>query len=368
MKSIVLFFRGIKASIKQNPVIYTVFLLFYTFSTIVSIYIIGKYSSYIWGVNDYTDSLSTFTADYGWSSDVSLSQVTNAINSLSSKDIGYIEVRVLDSLDVNAVIDRFTTPHYAIAYAYGEREMVKAYLKKSGIKDIDAENFIDFDDCAIIVEDAFTSSDESFFDIQEVPYKVLKRLAWGDDGTLFHLISFKSMVKNDPIVCKISVNYNNISGYNQMNAIKNSFSAAFPGAEIIEPVQRNYNTESILSTENILVYLVIVLSAVNFIYIFKYILESRRRQYEIFSLCGASGVKIAVFEVAEILLVSVVMTAFGVLVFQFAVKPLIVTLEPLLKYTFHAGMYLNVFGITVAFSFLVLVIELWVLKKRRGRA
>lgn len=366
MSSIRLFFRGIKSSIKQNPVIYMVFLLFYIFSTIIEIYVSGKYSSNLSAYDNYDDSLTTFSVEYDYPAGKPFSEIQKAIEkNISDENVGYVRLRFIDEIgNEDDTLNEQMKRHWAIAYASNETEMVTKYLSGNGIKDIDVENFINSNNAAVIVESALTAAHDPYFYIQGSPYKVIKRIPWGESGINYHIVSYKSVENYNPSVFEISIKFNSISSFAEMNEISDTLSEDFIDAEINKPVVRDYNVESILSIGNILVYLVIVLSAVNFIYIFKYILEKCRRQYEIFFLCGCSKRRIVRFAVAEILLISVVQTLVGILLFHFAVKPLVVSLEPLLKYTFHTGLYFTVFGISVPLSFVVLTVEFLFLQKK----
>ena len=89
MKSMILFFRGIKASVKQNPIIYAVFAIFYIFSAIVAIYVFGKYSSNLMAYDDYDDSLTTFTIGCSRS----YSEISEAIQkNILDENIEYIRI------------------------------------------------------------------------------------------------------------------------------------------------------------------------------------------------------------------------------------------------------------------------------------
>lgn len=365
MKSIILFFRGIRASVKANPIIYGIFLLFYIFTTVTMIYVVGKYSSNLSAYDDYDASLSTFSVDYGLLSEIRFSDIRKTVQDYAGREnVGYIEVRFLDTLDINAHPEQYNVPHYAIAYADNEFEMTEKYFENSGINDVDISTFTASENCMILVDDALTAAGD-FFAIQNRPYKVIKRIPWGDEGAAYHLVSYNSMLKNDPVIREISIKFNIISGFVQFNDIKNTLSVDFPGAEIKEPVLRDYNVESIFSIGNIMVYLVIALSLVNIFYIFRVIYESRRSQYEIMSLYGCTSRKITSFAAAEILLLVVVQTFAGIFLFHFAIRPIIISLEPLLKYTFHMKLYLTVSGISTLFCFTALIIEVTFLQKRK---
>lgn len=366
MKSIILFFRGIRASIKANPIIYCIFLFFYIFTTVTMIYIVGKYSSNLSAYDDYDASLSTFSVDYGFLSETRFSDVRKAVQEYScSENVGYIRVRFLDTLDVNAHPEQYNVLHYAIAYADNEFEMTKKYFENCGINDVDINTFTASENCMILVDDAVTAEGD-FFAVQDKPYKVIKHIPWGDEGAEYHLVSYNSVLKNDPVIREITIKFNVISGFVQLNDIKNTLSVDFPGAEIKEPVLRDYNVESIFSIGNILVYFVVALSLVNIFYIFRAIYENRRAQYEIMSLCGCTSRKITAFTAAEILLLVAVQTFAGIFFFHFAIRPIIISLEPLLKYTFHMKLYLTVSGISALFCFSVLIIEVVFLQKRKA--
>lgn len=363
MNSIILFFRGIKAAIKANPLVYTIFLFFYVFTTITMIYVVGKYSSNLSAYDDYDDSLSTFSAEYHMGTEVPFSDMRQAVqNYVDDENVGYVQLSFIDILDINEHPELLS--FYAMAYADNEFEMTKRYFENSGIDDVDVNTFISSEDCMILVESALTP-DGDIFDIQNRPYKVIKRIPWGDGGATSHLVSYNSVLKNNPEIHKISIKFNSISGSAQLNDIKDALSADFPGAEIEEPVLRDYNVESIFSMGNILVYLVIALSLVNIFYIFRFIYESRRTQYEIMSLCGCTSRKITLFAAAEILLIFVVQSFAGILLFHLAIQPIVTLLEPLLKYTFNMKLYLAVSGISALFCFTTMIIEFIVLQKRK---
>lgn len=365
MNVIRLFWRGIRASIKQSPIIYGVFLFFYIFCTIVGIYVVGKYSSNLLAYDDYDESLSSFSIEYLYPEGESFSKLEKAIEKYSvDENVEYVQLRFIDN--IGEEVDVLSDCYWAIAYASNEKEMTAKYLTGNGINDIDVEDFINSEDNAIIVESPRSTTQDPIFNIQGSPYTVIKRIHWGENGMNYHIVPYKSVVINDPSIFKITVCYNSISNFAQMTVITDSLSNDFAGAEIKKPVVRDYNLESILSIGNILVYLVIALSAVNFIYIYRYILEKRKSQYDIFFLCGCSEKKVTAFAVVEILLISISQTFIGIFLFHFAVKPLVISLEPLLKYTFHIGLYIVIFCVSSLLSLVVLSIEFLVVQKRRA--
>lgn len=367
MNNIRLFFSGIKASIKQSPVIHSLFLLFYIFSTMVAIYVIGKYSANLSGYDDYDASLSTFSVKYG-SDGVSFSEISDAVEkNTANENVDFISLVFRDKiLDENDTIHDEYMHYNSVSYAKNEPAMVAEYLKTAGLNSIDVDSFINSDDSVIVAESHLTSSNSGIFKIQGHDYIVLERVYWGDNGISSHLVPYKAVIKNDPAINEIKVKYDKITDYTQMSNIKSLLSADFRGAEVFEPVQRDYSVESIFSMGNILVYLVIVLSAVNFIYIYKFILENRSDQYHVYFLCGCSNRKIFVFAAAEILLISIVQTSAGIMLFHLVFKPIIVGLEPLLRYTYNIGLYLTVFALSVIISFVILTAEFITLERKRG--
>ncbi len=377
MNSIVLYFRGIKASVKQNPVIYGAFIFFYLFSTIVSIYVIGKYSGDIIAYGDYRNSLTTFGLDLDWYDGTPVSEITKALaNTAADPNVDYIQLMMRDTIidwDTQGEFDEDIKSHFATAYVKKEEEMILEYFKKSGIDNINAAEFAASDNLAIIIENLSSTSKisptetrDNTFKIQNSSYNALGKLAWGEKDQSYHLISYNSALKNDLRVMMINVKYNQISTYNEVETIANRLGSEF-GCRVDKPVERDFNVESAFSISNIIVYLVIILSAVNYIYIFRYVLEKRRQHYEIYSLCGCPNIKIVLFAVVEILLVSIVQTIVGIVLFQLAIKPLVISLEPLLKYSFDNTLYLAVFGLSVMIGVVVLTAEFLILRIRRIR-
>lgn len=362
MRNFRLFFNGIRNSIRNNPLIYVLFLLFYIFSIISSIYVIGKYSSVLLTYDDYDDSLSTFNIDYGLRSDTSLSEIYDSISeNVIDSNVEYIGIRFLDSA-FSKEKDAF---YYAVCYAKDEGNMISDYLEKAGLENIGANEIADSLNNMILVENSENSDFDNSFEIQEHTYRVIGTVPRDKNGLLFHLVSYKSAVNNNPIIQVVEIKYKNISSYNHMNNIKNKLTSDFPKARITEPVKRDYNVESILSFENILVYFVIILSAVNFIYLFTYILDKRKKQYYIYSLCGCTALKINLFIGLELLLVSLASSILGITLFEFLIKPLIVKFEPVLKYSFHYGLYFAVFVFSIFLGIAVMLTSILYRRKKR---
>lgn len=363
MKSIILFFRGIKASVKANPIIYGFFLFFYIFTTIAMIYVVGKYGSNRLANVSYDDSLTTFSVlgHLGTASDVQQAVQKYA----DDKNVGYVQL-IFESqlLEIGSELESPLNNFYATAYAGNEFEMVKRYFENSGIDDVDVSAFISSIDNMILVENTLTPDGDTF-DIQDRPYKVIKRIPWGDGGASYHLVSYNSVLENNFDISEIYINFNSISGSDQLNDIKNALSADFPGSEISEPVLRDYNTESIFSIGNMLIYLVVALSFVNIFYIFRFIYECRRPQYDIMLLYGCTSNKITLFAVAEIMVIFVVQSFAGILLFHFAVQPIIISLEPMLRYTFGMELYLDASGISAMFCLSTMIIEFIILQQRK---
>ncbi len=361
MRNFKLFFKGIKTSIKDSPLIYMLFIFFYVFSIIASIYVIGKYSSNLLVYDNYDESLSTFNIDYGLLSSTSLSDVCDSVSEyVADSNVESISIRFLDSEfeeDANAF-------YYVICYAKNEENMVSDYLKKANLEHISTNDIVNSYDKMILVTNSENYVHDTFFQIQGHSYQIIDSVPRDKNGILYHLVSYKSAVNNNPTIRTIQIKYKNIISYNQMNNIKDGLTYSFPKASITEPIKRDYSVESVLSFENILVYFVIILSAVNFIYLFSYILDKRKKQYSIFSLCGCNKFKINLFIMFELLLVALVSSALGITLFDFAIKPLIISLEPLLKYSFHSGLYFIVLLFSIVLSFEVSIISILYRRKK----
>ena len=363
MNSIILFFRGIKASVKSNPIIYGIFLFFYIFTTITMIYVVGKYSSIRSVSGDYDDSLTTISV---WGHLGTASDVQQVVQKYADdKNVGYIQLDFSgEKFDAEENPSASLYWVHTIAYAGNEFEMVKKYFENSGIDDVDVNAFISSKDNIILAENSVTPDGDTY-SIKDRPFKVIKRIPRNDEGELENLISYNSVLENNLYINEINIKFKSISGYDQLNDIINALSADFPGAEILEPVLRDYKTEYIFSIGNMLIYLVVALSFVNIFYTFRFIYENRRPQYDIMLLYGCTSNKIILFAVAEIFLIFVVQSFVGIILFHFAVQPLIVSLEPLLKYTFNMKLYLEASGISAMFCLSTMIIEFIILKQRK---
>lgn len=362
MDNMKLLLKSIKASVKDSPVIYIVFAFFYVFSVICSIYVIGKYSSNISAYDDYDESLSTFSIDYRMSSETHLSDILQSIDkNAADTNVAFIRLRFIDS-EYDEQVASF---HYAICYAKDEESKVSEYFEKYGVRGVDVQEFINSENSVIAVIDSTNAVQDNIFEIQGKQYDIAETLLRGKNDALFHLVSYKSVLKNDLTIREAQIKFSNISGYDQLNQITNELTADFPRAHINAPIVRDYSIESIFSIGNILVYLVLLLSVVNFIYIYRYIMEKRTKQYNIYYLCGCSSGKIAAYGAAEIFIVSVICSALGILLFHIAIKPVVIYLEPLLSYSFHMGLYFAVFVLSIIIGCGVLVcVSLF---RKRGR-
>ncbi len=345
MNSLTLFFRSIKASVRQNPVVYIVFVLFYIFSTVVCIYIIGKYGSTRIQNSAYEDGLTTFKVSVG-SDGVRLSELSGGINGVSQDDnVEYVLARcVWEDSDEAACF-----------YPTGEKEKTEELFQKTGIPFADIDAFLDSDN-AVIVKTYSDAAPQSVT-LQGKEYEVFASYPAGKADFYRNFMSYKTAQKSDPLIFGIEIKYRNISGYPELDKIKSELNGLFPGANISEPVERDYNLESIFSLGNILVYLVALLSAVNFIYIFYYILSQRRTMLTVYRLCGCSEKKLLLFSMGEILLISAAASGVGVLCFELLAKPLLTAAEPLLKYAFAGELYLAVFTGSVIISLIALTAE-----------
>lgn len=363
MNNIIIMLKSIKASVKESPVVYAIFVLFYVFSVIGGIYVLGKYSSNILAYDIYDKSLSTFFLDFRLGSKTRLLDISDSLDKLSPDDnVAYIRLRFLDS-DFDDETVQF---HYAICYPKNEKSMVTDYFKKYGIRSVDADEFINSENSIIAIIDSTNEPHTDSLSIWGKDFKILQTVYRGKNDALYHLISYKSALELNPVIRELEVNYKSISGYNQLNEINDSLMRYFPNTEINAPVVRDYSVEGIFTAENILVCLVLALSVVNFIYIFQYIAEKRKKQYNVLYLCGCSHGKIIAFTAAEILIMSVICSGIGIFIFHFAIRPIIISLEPLLTYSFYLGMYMTVFGIAVIVGCGVLA-AVAILRKRGAR-
>lgn len=344
MNNIRLLLKGIKASIKESPVVYIVFVFFYIFSVICSIYVIGKYSSNLSAYDDYDNSLATFSVDFRLGGETRLNDILQAVEkNAGESNVDFIRLRFLDT-ELNEEAVEF---HYAICYAKDEENRVSDYFEQYDINSLNAKEFINSENSIVAVIDSTNSNQTNQFELQGKQYEIAATLLRGKNEALFHLVSYKSVLINNPIIREMQIKYNSISGYDQLNQITYDLMADFPLAQVNAPIVRDYSLESIFSIGNVLVYLVLLLSVVNFIYIFQYIIEKRKKQYYIFFLCGCSSRKIMVFSGVEIFIVSAICSAVGIVLFHFAIKPLVIYLEPLLSYSFHIGMYLAVCALSI---------------------
>ncbi len=355
MKSMQLFFRIIKASIKKNLAIYTVFLLFCTLTTVAIIYISGKYNSNILAKENYDEMLTTYLIDFGASDNASFSNVEQAVNEYSNNynvkviKLNFSNAKVQD--DENNTIK----PIYEmIAYPLNEKEMIWEYVKKAGLTEFDVTEFTSSDDAVIIVTDPMSDINFDTLTFNDMPYTVVDSVSYGKNKIKEHLASYKTVQKNKPMLREITIVFKEITNLNALNEITSGLKKSFPSATVTEPIDRDFSKESILSLGNMLMYLVMVLSVLNLIYNYRYILNERKYQYKILRLYGCTKNRISVFTALEILMICATQITAGVVLFEFVFKPIILQIEPTLKYNFDNGLYFAV-SLFMAFMSVVMI-------------
>lgn len=196
MNGLLLFIRGIKASIKNDPLIHIIFAFFYILTVLVCIYVVGKFSANVSQQNYYDNSLTLFTVNYGGLSETKLSDVYESVNKyIDDENVEYIEITFLDDFsyyddtDEDSYYTKDTVPHYATCYAKNEAEMVSQYLSEAGMDNIDIDEFISSQDEAVVVEDESNRSEGDFYDIQGNSYKIIGRVQRGKNNIIYHLTS-----------------------------------------------------------------------------------------------------------------------------------------------------------------------------------
>lgn len=360
MNSFRLVIKRINVSIINNLLIYITFISFYVFCVIVTIYVSGKYFGVISAINDYDETLSSFSVDFKLTSETKLSDVIDQLkNYTSDENVEYVRIRFLDA----EWSEKQIVAHYVICFAKNEKDMISDYLLRAGLNNIDIDEFIKSDDEAIIINDNTNSDHNDIFIIQGSDYSVVSEIPRNKNGMMYHLVSYYSAVCNNPIIREIKIKYNSISSYAQLTKIKSRLANDFFNGVIYEPIQRDYSMESVLSIDNILVYLIVVLSSINFAYIYYYILERKKRDNTIYYLCGCSKIKIFVLNLIEILSFSFLCTILGILLFHFAIKPIIIMLEPLLRYNFYFELYLIVSFLSISLGTIILILT-WLIQQR----
>lgn len=96
----------------------------------------------------------------------------------------------------------------------------------------------------------------------------------------------------------------------------------FPNANIVEPVNRNMHNEALFSSKIQLTISLLALTAINIIYIFRYVIYKRQKTYIISRLCGATKKHIFIVTFLEYMIYSVVSSCVATLLTVFIIIPI----------------------------------------------
>jgi len=99
--------------------------------------------------------------------------------------------------------------------------------------------------------------------------------------------------------------------------LENSFS----DATIIEPVNRNMHNESQFSSKMTLTISLLLLTVINIVFVFRYVIYKREKIYKISRLCGATKKYIFITTFTEHLIYNLISTVFATLITIFVIVP-----------------------------------------------
>lgn len=278
----------IKRFIKKSRFLFILFILIQIISVFAVEYSFLSYRKQQIERSVYSDGVATFSIIY--QNGVAFGKVKNKLQALTESTPVNIKFCYIDCMD---------------------NEQLRAYAFGRDVKILYGNNFSD-NNQTIISHDLY-----------------LEGVRIGDRLSLFNneyqvcgVINFSyseipfSSVSDNEVIRKIVLETRSIPTKHESEQLLSYLSQEFPNGLVVLPEGRDMNTEYFFDTQTVVSFSLFILAMINISYLFKHIVEKRKKYYAISMCCGASSLRMKCTLIAESMIYAFISTISGLLVFR----------------------------------------------------
>ncbi len=263
---------SIKSFIKTQKLLFTIFILLQILAVASAQY------AYIGNTkikNDwiiYVEDATCFTVEF--KEPVRISQISSAVEKTKG-DYG----EKLAAISIDILHDNLR------AYYFGQNRVVSYGSSADSVNDV------------IISTTQEISNGKKLGDIFETKLNAFTVV--GIRTNVFYNEILIEAVDNSFEIGSVNIMLSFLPTFSQKNEFCKYLQKLFPDTSIIAPEERSGYTESYGSSQKLINTLLLTLSIINIVFIFKYVITKRKKTYHIARLCGASKRQIFVMTFTE---------------------------------------------------------------------
>lgn len=326
--------NNLKKFIFENKVIFMIFIISQIVSSISIIYIYAVFDAKRNQDIVYDNSLKSYTIEFLSKADESIPRVLDTIYEQHKKDF---KQAILYSDSSSIKLNYVYPPNEARFTQIGSYFSKEAF--ESGKMQVIVNNLQDKD---YKIGDIFT--------INNAEYTIVG-LASNND---YNEIPFKAFTTYSEINRIVFVT-DEIPNKTQSEAMTQYLYSEFNNVQVKPPVEANY----FLSSENLVSYLVSILifllAIVNISYIYKYILQSRKKYFVVIRICGCSERYAMILYLSEVIILSTAQFALSCFITHFGVSKFFAYLNFDLVYSMNIYKYIGLYTFYIAIVVIVFV-------------
>lgn len=341
-----LILKNIKFAYRKNKAIFILFIVIQIVITTSLIYVVSKKNSFAWSADWYDSELKTYTITSAEA--FTADTVEENINELLK------HADLLESVEV--VGERFNYVYDVVSYPLNEQqeiENITSEYKYYSYSGFDETDYLGGTNSALYADviGADGNRDKTSINLYGVDYEV-KGIT---DCYYFEktILPYKAMINNKVPIENIYIRFKDVKNSSEMSKYFSVLISVFPEHQIIMPMERDMSKEETMNNQKIAIIFMMLLSVISYAYLYVYMLNSRKRVFAVYSICGCSSGRIALLLFAETLLMSIAQFLVSVALYVICLKELIIKSEPFLKFTLNAESYLQTFVISVGIMLVV---------------
>lgn len=317
----------------KNKLVFIIIFVIQVVIVCTMLYTIVKIQSKDYYISDYNEDICTFKVT---KDGLTAKQASDCISQLDTSEIKIVKMLIDDSAD-----------YEIIAYAAGEKESVTEQAKSFALKDFDYDNWKNSREILLSIYNSFNIKDyPETVKISGNDYSVMAVT----DSYLskYSIISLNSAVDNNLPVKEVQIQYNNISGKNDMDNKNVEIFIAFAGGDVKNPIERNYAKEEGMANDEIISVILVILSIISEMFFYIYILKKCVGDYAIYELCGGRKKHVIIINYSVLAIFFLIQYAVGCILFKTIILKIISKTEPMIAAIIDNRCYFNALIILAA--------------------
>lgn len=344
---------NLKNSITSNKSIYILLIFSQLVAVNICFFVYGIYTSYSASLQEIDINSCVINANFIEGENVNVGALRKCITNIVDEMEDSIDYFFIGLLDGDTIISTYSEYHdgkfkSSDTIAKKNVDIIGRYLNDD---DFINENKVVFGTASEIGK-TFLISDEAFEVVGKDKNEVLRNR--------ITIIPFVSAPDNLGLI-SMSINFNTLPTKSNYEKFRDVLEGNFGINVVIDefPIK---NTEELISIKSVMVISVIIgiISALDTILLYSYVVEKRKKQMAIFSIVGAKRMDRFVINEIEIMLISCVVSIAGFMLFKMVFENSIVKMVGVSVELYSTKVYLIMLSIYIMCVFVITNLGIWI--------